>query len=36
MDFLRGVNMTVVNGGKGRDAFTCVSGIGAAVWWITA
>ena len=36
VDFLRGANMTVVNGGKGRDAFTCVSGIGAAVWWITA
>ena len=28
--------MTVVNGRKGRDAFTCVSGIGAAQWWITA
>ena len=36
VEFLRGANMTVVNGRKGRDAFTCVSGIGAAVWWITA
>ena len=31
VDFLRGGNMTVVNGRKGRDAFTCVSGRGCSV-----
>ena len=31
VDFLRGANITVVNGRKGRDAFTCVSGRGCSV-----
>ena len=26
LDFLKGVNMVVVNGRKGRDTYTCVSG----------
>ena len=29
--FLKGVNMVVVNGRKGRDAYTCVSGKGCSV-----
>ena len=31
VDFLRSVNMGVVNGRKGKDAFTCVSGKGYSV-----
>ena len=31
VDFLRSVNMGVVNGRKGRDAFTCVSSKGCSV-----
>ena len=31
MDFLRSVNMGVVNRRKGKDAFTCVSGKGCSV-----
>ena len=31
VDFLKGVNMVVVNGRKGRDAYTCVSGKGCSV-----
>ena len=31
MNFLRSVNMGVVNGRKGKDAFTCVSGKGRSV-----
>ena len=31
VDFLRSVNMGVVNGRKGKDAFTCVSGKGCSV-----
>ena len=31
VDFLRGVEMTVVNGREGRDAFTCVSEKGCSV-----
>ena len=31
VDFLKGVNMVVVNGRKGRDAYTCVSGKGCLV-----
>ena len=37
VDFLRSAEMCVVNGSKGRDAFTCVSGRGGSVidymWW---
>ena len=31
VDFLRSVNMGVVNGRKGKDAFACVSGKGCSV-----
>ena len=31
VDFLKGGNMVVVNGRKGRDAYTCVSGKGCSV-----
>ena len=31
VDFLRSVNMGVVNRRKGKDAFTCVSGKGCSV-----
>ena len=31
MDFFEGANMAVVNGRKGRDAFTCISGRGCSV-----
>ena len=31
MDFLRGTEMCVVSGKKGKDAFTCVSGRGCLV-----
>lgn len=31
VDFLRGAKVMVVNGRKGRDAFTCVSGRGCSV-----
>jgi len=31
VDFLEGTNMVVVNGRKGRDAFTCISGWGYLV-----
>ena len=30
-DFVRGMNMLVVSGRKGRDAFTCISGRGSSV-----
>ena len=30
-DFVRGMNMVVVNRRKGRDAFTCISGRGSSV-----
>ena len=32
-DFVRGMNMVVVNGRKGRGAFTCISGRRAQ--WLT-
>ena len=31
VDFLRGMKMTIVNGRKGKDAFTCVSEKGCSV-----
>ncbi len=31
VDFLEGVDMAVVNGRKGRDAFMCISGRGCSV-----
>ena len=31
MDFLKGTEMCVVSGRKGKDAFTCVSGRGCSV-----
>ena len=31
VDFLKGGNMVVVNGRKGRDAYTCVSDKGCSV-----
>ena len=31
VDLLKGANMGVVNGRKGRDAFTCTSGRGCLV-----
>ena len=31
VEFLKSVNMVVVNGRKGRDAFTCISGRGCSV-----
>ena len=31
VDFLEGANLAIVNGRKGRDAFTCISGRGCLV-----
>ena len=33
-DFVRGMNMVVVNGRKGSDAFTCISGSWLTTVWL--